>query len=158
MVVYMTRSIHPLENENIVEEVKDFLGSGWKLEPVFPELSDNRHYNYEIGISNSYDLDEALKIAPSLEFGNGIFLAAFKRWNKDDQEEARLIEVAKSQTLKPMQLEVKKKKKVSSYLIQIRKLQKSLKRIGCVEFSFQNHFVRVSKDLQRQKCLLQKNQ
>jgi 16S rRNA C967 or C1407 C5-methylase (RsmB/RsmF family) len=50
MVVYITRSIHPVENEYIVEEVKDILGSGWKLVPVLPEMTDDPHYDYEIGV------------------------------------------------------------------------------------------------------------
>jgi len=115
LVVYITRSIHPVENEFIVEEVKDILGSGWKLEPVFPEITDDRHYDYEIGVFKATDsLDETLKVSPSFEFGNGIFVAAFKRWNQKDQEEAREIEAAANKARIPVQVqEVKKKKKVS---------------------------------------------
>ena len=39
-----------MENEYIVEEVKDILGSGWKLVPVFPEMTNDQHYDYEIGM------------------------------------------------------------------------------------------------------------
>jgi hypothetical protein len=104
-----------VENEFIVEEVKDILGSGWKLEPVFPEMTDDRHYDYEIGVFKATDsLDETLKVSPSFEFGNGIFVAAFKRWNQKDQEEAREIEAAANKARIPVQVqEVKKKKKVS---------------------------------------------
>ena len=49
LVLYITRSIHPQENENIVQELKDILGSGWRLEPVLPEISFESHYDYEIG-------------------------------------------------------------------------------------------------------------
>lgn len=62
----------------------------------------------------SYNLDEALKVAPSFEFGNGIFIAAFRRWNKKDQEEARLIESLSNQAQIPKQIEdARKKKKVN---------------------------------------------
>ncbi len=57
-------------------------------------------------------------MAPSFEFGNGIFMAAFKRWNKQDQEEARKIELAAAQAKIPTQsVEVKIKKKVNNNCI-----------------------------------------
>lgn len=67
MVVYITRSIHPIENEYIIQEVKDIMGSGWKLEPVLPEITDDRHYDYEIGILNLLNLKmKHLKFLPRL--------------------------------------------------------------------------------------------
>ena len=48
----MTRSIHKEENEQVVEEVKDFIGRDWNLQCVLPDFSSHRTYDYEIG--NSY--------------------------------------------------------------------------------------------------------
>ena len=48
----MTRSTHKQENESIVQEMSDILGTGWRLEPVLPELTDDRVYDYEIGMMN----------------------------------------------------------------------------------------------------------
>jgi hypothetical protein len=46
----LTRSVHREENEQVVEEVRDYVGRDWQLSCVLPEVSSDRHYDYEIGI------------------------------------------------------------------------------------------------------------
>ncbi|KAJ3083683.1 hypothetical protein HK102_000952, partial [Quaeritorhiza haematococci] len=92
-VVYMTRSIHPEENEQIVSHVMDRITvakltgnvavkSGispnpfstakgvWELTCVLPEIVIERQHEYEY--------EECLKIRPTEE-GNGVFIAHFHR-------------------------------------------------------------------------------
>jgi hypothetical protein len=45
----MTRSVHREENEQVVQEVGDYIGKEWRLHCVLPNISCDRHYDYEIG-------------------------------------------------------------------------------------------------------------
>ncbi len=50
-VLYTTRSTHREENEQIVEDIGDFVGQDWKLKCVLPQIESEKVYDYEIGKS-----------------------------------------------------------------------------------------------------------
>ncbi|KAJ2994941.1 hypothetical protein HDV02_001170 [Globomyces sp. JEL0801] len=68
-ILYMTRSTHSEENEQVVQETLDRYGVEWKLECVLPDIPSDRRED---------DIDECLTINPSDQTGNGIFVANFK--------------------------------------------------------------------------------
>ncbi|KAI9091293.1 S-adenosyl-L-methionine-dependent methyltransferase [Phlyctochytrium arcticum] len=70
MVLYITRSIHPEENEQVVMEALSSTPTPWELAYVLPEVPVERHDDFE--------LEECLKIPPSEQTGNGIFIAAIQ--------------------------------------------------------------------------------
>ncbi|KAI8807660.1 hypothetical protein BJ742DRAFT_854100 [Cladochytrium replicatum] len=69
-VVYITRSIHRQENEEVIEEAMDRFGrEHWKLTCVLPDIVSEEQHEYE----------ECLTIRPTPESGNGVFVGAFTR-------------------------------------------------------------------------------
>ncbi|KAJ3041729.1 hypothetical protein HDV00_008817 [Rhizophlyctis rosea] len=70
-VVYVTRSVHSEENEQVVEEALDRLAGVWELACVSPEVAIPRTADYEF--------EECLKIPPAQTTGNGIFIASFHK-------------------------------------------------------------------------------
>ncbi|KAJ3268833.1 putative 28S rRNA (cytosine-C(5))-methyltransferase [Borealophlyctis nickersoniae] len=70
-VMYITRSTHSEENEQVVEEVLDSVGGKWELSVVLPDVAVQRMADYEF--------EECFKIPASETTGNGIFVACFHR-------------------------------------------------------------------------------
>eukprot|EP00842_Homolaphlyctis_polyrhiza_P001041 jgi/Hompol1/1938/HPOL_001410-RA len=71
VVMYITRSIHPEENEQVVQETLDRYGVEWEMSCVLPSIVVDRLHDYEI--------DECLTIHPSEQAGNGVFIACFQK-------------------------------------------------------------------------------
>ncbi|KAJ3322853.1 putative methyltransferase nsun7 [Boothiomyces sp. JEL0866] len=69
-ILYVTRSTHSEENEQVVEETLDRYGVEWKLVYVLPDIPTEKEREDEI--------DECFAIRPSNTTGNGIFIANFQ--------------------------------------------------------------------------------
>jgi hypothetical protein len=80
-IMYITRSVHDEENEQVVLETLDRYGVEWGLQRVIPELVTDPEFARE---SN-----RCLTILPSETTGNGIFLAQFslKKPAVEEEEE-----------------------------------------------------------------------
>ena len=48
-LLYTTRSTLREENEQIVEDIGDFVGKDWRLKCVLPQIESQMVYEYEIG-------------------------------------------------------------------------------------------------------------
>ncbi|KAH6581589.1 hypothetical protein BASA61_009008 [Batrachochytrium salamandrivorans] len=70
-VMYMSRSVHPEENEQVIQETLDRYGVEWELSCVSPIVVAE-----EI---NSIEMSECLVVHPSEQTGNGVFLACFQK-------------------------------------------------------------------------------
>lgn len=44
--------MHREENENIVQDIGDFVGQDWRLKCVLPQIESEKVYDYEIGIDS----------------------------------------------------------------------------------------------------------
>ncbi|KAI9199691.1 uncharacterized protein BJ171DRAFT_570263 [Polychytrium aggregatum] len=69
-ILYITRSTHQEENEQVVEEIMDRMGATWELSCVLPEIINER--------TEEYEYEECLKISPS-DSGNGVFIACMQK-------------------------------------------------------------------------------
>nr|KAJ3419985.1 hypothetical protein HK105_006256 [Polyrhizophydium stewartii] len=78
VVMYVTRSTHTEENEQVVQETLDRYGVEWELSCVLPSIV--------VDHLNSYEMDECLTVRPSEQAGNGIFIACFQRKQPERNE------------------------------------------------------------------------
>ncbi|KAL5032021.1 hypothetical protein BDV3_000619 [Batrachochytrium dendrobatidis] len=71
VVMYISRSQHSEENEEVVNEILDRYGVDWELSCVLPSITVEKIHDYEI--------DDCLTVRPSEQAGNGIFVACFQK-------------------------------------------------------------------------------
>ncbi|KAJ3275849.1 putative 28S rRNA (cytosine-C(5))-methyltransferase [Terramyces sp. JEL0728] len=80
-ILYVTRSTHSEENEQVVEETLDRYGVEWRLVYVLPDIPTEKEKDDEI--------EECFTIRPSNNTGNGIFMANFQlKPPKEEEKEA----------------------------------------------------------------------
>ncbi|KAJ3373954.1 putative 28S rRNA (cytosine-C(5))-methyltransferase [Kappamyces sp. JEL0680] len=70
-ILYVTRSIHSEENEQVIRDTLDRYGVEWRLSCVLPDIPSDQELTEQ-------DIQECLTIHPSEKCGNGIFIANFQ--------------------------------------------------------------------------------
>ncbi|KAI9343907.1 S-adenosyl-L-methionine-dependent methyltransferase [Zopfochytrium polystomum] len=70
-VLYVSRAFGPEENEYVINDTSMSVGGQWGLSCVLPDIVLHKEHDWEH--------EECLTIKPSVEEGNGIFVACFSR-------------------------------------------------------------------------------